>query len=269
MPPPEPRRRTGYDCLVGIRVAVFLAAAAAAMAQRPPGRPQFSPEAVERGRAQFAQSCAFCHGANANGATHGPSLIRSTVARHDESGELIGAVVREGRPSQGMPPVPLTPAQLSDVVTFLKSRIAAADIRSANRPMGGSTDRLLVGRADAGKAFFNSAGGCSACHSPTGDLAGIGRKYPPDVLQARLLYPQQKQITATVTDSAGARFAGTLLALTLYDVAIQDSAGWYHSWPVASVKVEVEDKLAAHRDLLPKCTDSDMHNLLSYLETLK
>src|SRR5690349_21989568 len=95
-------------------------------------RPQFPAEAVERGRAQFAQSCAFCHGPNANGGTHGPSLIRSAVVRHDENGNLIGPVIRDGRPDRGMPPVPLTPAQLSDVVAFIRSRVDAADIRSAN-----------------------------------------------------------------------------------------------------------------------------------------
>jgi cytochrome c oxidase cbb3-type subunit 3 len=248
---------------------LFLAVAAVAMAQRPPGRPQFSPEAVERGRAQFAQSCGFCHGPNANGGTHGPSLIRSGVVRHDENGELIGQVIREGRPTQGMPAIPLTAAQTADVVTFIKSRVAAADIRSANRKIGGSGDKLLVGKADAGKAFFNGAGGCSGCHSVTGDLAGIGKKYPPDALQAQFLYPQQRRTTATVTDASGKRFTGTVLALTNFDVAIQDAGGWYHSWPAASVKVEVKDSLKAHRDLLTKYTDSDMHNMLAYLETLK
>jgi cytochrome c oxidase cbb3-type subunit 3 len=247
----------------------LLAVAATAMGQRPPNRPQWSPEAVERGRAQFAQSCGFCHGPNANGSTHGPSLIRSGVVRHDENGELIGPVVREGRPTQGMPAIALTPNQRTDVVTFIKSRVAAADIRSANRRIGGARDKLLVGKADDGKAFFNGAGGCAACHSPTGDLAGIGRKYPVDQLQAQFLYPQQRRTSATVTDSAGKRFTGSLLALTNYDVALQDSGGWYHSWPAGTVKVEVDDKLKAHRELLPKYTDSDMHNMLAYLETLQ
>ena len=117
-----------------------------------------SAEAVERGRAQFAQSCGFCHGPNANGGTHGPSLIRSAVVRHDENGNLIGAVIRDGRPDQGMPPIPLSPSQVSDIVAFLKSRVAAADIRSANRPVQGSGDKLLTGNAEAGKAFFDRRG---------------------------------------------------------------------------------------------------------------
>jgi len=231
--------------------------------------PQVPAEAVQRGRAQFTQSCAFCHGPNAAGGTHGPSLIRSAVVRHDEDGSLIGAVIRQGRPEQGMPPIPLSASQVADVVAFLRSRVANADIRSASRRVGGSGDKLLVGNAEAGKAFFQGAGGCSGCHSPTGDLAGIGRKYPPADLQARLLYPPRKRATAIVTDSGGRQYRGEVALLTDYDIAIQDSDGWYHSWPRGAVTVNISDPLAAHRSLLPKYTDSDMHNMLAYLESLQ
>jgi cytochrome c oxidase cbb3-type subunit 3 len=243
--------------------------AAGAWAQAPrAAAPQPATGAVERGRAQFAESCAFCHGPNANGATHGPSLIRSTVVRHDENGNLIAAVIREGRPDQGMPAIQLNASQVSDIVTFIKSRVAAADIRSANRTPGASADKLLTGNAEAGKAFFETSG-CSTCHSITGDLAGISRKYSAVVLQARFLYPQQRRTAATVTDSTGKQYTGDLLSLTNYDVAIQDAGGWYHSWPLDSIKLEVKDPLATHRTLLTKYTDSDMHNMLAYLETLK
>ena len=247
----------------------LLAIATAVWAQRAPANRTQDTGAAERGRVQFAQSCAFCHGVNANGGTHGPSLIRSTVVRHDEDGSLIGAVVRDGRPDKGMPPVALTPNQVSDVVAFVKSRVAVADIRSANRPLQGSGDKLLTGNPEAGKTFFNGAGGCSTCHSPTGDLAGISRKYSGAALQGRFLYPQERRRTATVTDAGGTQHKGELVALTNYDVSIQDAAGWYHSWPVSSVKLELEDRLAAHRNLLTLYTDSEMHNILAYLETLK
>lgn len=260
--------RVAYHQKVMSKGLLTLLTAMAAWAQGS-NRPQVDPAEVERGRTQFAQSCGFCHGPNANGGTHGPSLIRSAVVRHDENGNLIGEVIRNGRPDQGMPAIPLSPAQVSDVVTFVKSRIAAADLRSATRPLQGSGDKLLTGNADAGKSFFNGAGGCSTCHSPAGDLAGIGRKYSVAVLQARFLYPQQRRSVATVTDAAGKQFTGDLLSLTNYDVAIQDAGGWYHSWPLDAVKLEVKDPLKAHRELLTRYTDSDMHNMLAYLETLK
>jgi cytochrome c oxidase cbb3-type subunit 3 len=191
------------------------------------------------------------------------------VVRHDENGNLIGAVIREGRPDQGMPPMQLSQNQVADIVMFLRSRIAASDVRSANRPIQGSADKLLTGNAEAGKAFFTGAGGCSGCHSPTGDLAGIGRKYSAVDLQARFLYPPRKRLAAVVTDAAGKQYAGELMLLTNYDVAIQDADGWYHSWPVGAVKLDVKERLAAHRELLPRYTDSDMHNMLAYLETLR
>ncbi|HXB67624.1 MAG TPA: cytochrome c [Candidatus Acidoferrales bacterium] len=232
-------------------------------------QPRLPAEAVQRGRTQFGQSCAFCHGPNANGGAHGPSLIRSGVVRHDENGNLIGAVIRDGRPDQGMPPIQLSPNQVADIVTFLRSRIAAADIRSANRPMQGSADKLLIGNAEAGKSFFTGAGGCGGCHSPTRDLEGIARKYSAVDLQARFLYPPRQRLTAVVTDAAGKQYDGEVLLLTNYDVAIQDAQGWYHSWPAGTVKVEVKDRMAAHRELLTRYTDSDMHNMLAYLETLR
>jgi cytochrome c oxidase cbb3-type subunit 3 len=240
-----------------------------AWGQSRPPEPTRSASPAERGRAQFGQSCAFCHGPNANGATHGPSLIRSAVVRHDENGNLIVPLIREGRPERGMPAIALSPGQAQDIVAFLKSRIAVADIRSANRSLRSDSDKLLVGNAAMGKAFFEGPGGCTACHSTSGDLAGIADKYPAAVLQSRLLYPQLKQRTATITDSEGKQHSGTLVSLSNYDVAIQDTDGWYHSWPLSAVKVGVKDPLAAHRKLLDRYTDSDMHNMLAFLETLK
>jgi cytochrome c oxidase cbb3-type subunit 3 len=123
--------------------------------------------------------------------------------------------------------------------------------------------------AARGKAFFEGPGGCTACHSASGDLAGIANRYPAAVLQSRLLYPQLNRRTATITDSAGKQHSGTLVSLSDYDVAIQDADGWYHSWPLSGVRVDLKDPLAAHRKLLDRYTDSDMHNMLAFLETLK
>src|SRR5215467_12756208 len=68
--------------------------------------PAPDPVAAERGERLYAPNCAFCHGARANGAS-GPDLVRSPLVLHDEKGELIGPVLKEGRPDKGMPPFPL------------------------------------------------------------------------------------------------------------------------------------------------------------------
>lgn len=226
---------------------------------------------VERGRIQFQKTCAFCHGPDANGGSTGPNLMRSAVVRHDNKGDQIGPVIRNGFPDKGMPAFQLSSDQIMDIVAFLRFRLDESDRRSAARAGSGySLAKLLVGNAEAGKEFFNGAGKCSSCHSPTGDLKGIAGKFPPAELQARMLYPGNGQRPiATVTDASGKEYNGVIRLLSPYDIAIVDSSGWYHSWPLDSVKVKIDDPLAAHRQLLSVITDADMHNLFAYLETLK
>src|SRR2546421_12583206 len=72
--------------------------------------------AVKRGQAQFAQTCGFCHGPDANGGAEGPNLMRSGIVRHDNNGDTIGPVIRDGRPKKGMPPGPLSDTQIAEVV---------------------------------------------------------------------------------------------------------------------------------------------------------
>jgi len=224
----------------------------------------------ERGQSQFLKSCAFCHGPEGNGGAAGPNLLRSSVVRHDESGNLIGKVVLEGRPEKGMPPIQLTANQISDVAAFLHYRVSVSDGRSAPRPGADySIEKLLVGNAAAGKKFFNGAGGCAGCHSVTGDLAGIAHKYAAVDLQSRFLYPSEPYLMATVTDSSGKQFIGKIRLHTNYEIALEDSDGWYHSWPLDKVKVDVKDPLVAHRKLLSQFTDAEMHDILAYLESLK
>ena len=66
-----------------------------------------------------------------------------------------------------------------------------------------------------------------------------------------------------------AHTAGTIKRLDDFDVSMYDASGTYHSWPRDRVKVEMPDPLAAHRELLGKYTDADVHNVTAYLVTLK
>src|SRR5258708_32660563 len=88
--------------------------------------------AAERGRKEFVQSCGFCHGADATGA-RGPDLMRSPLVMHDVKSNLIGEVIRWGRPDKGMPAMPLSDSQILDVAAFLHARLAEA-ARSSGVP---------------------------------------------------------------------------------------------------------------------------------------
>jgi cytochrome c oxidase cbb3-type subunit 3 len=233
--------------------------------------------AAARGEKLFGSNCAFCHGVKATGA-EGPDLVRSALVLHDEKGELIGPVVLNGRPEKGMPSFPsFTQAQIYDIAQFLHSRVEAV----ANRGLY-TVQNVVTGNAQKGEEYFNGAGQCKTCHSPTGDLDHVGSRFQPADLQAAFLYPAS--VTAfekgsakassptlvTVTLPSGESVSGTLKRLDDFNVSIYDDSGTYHSWArTAEIKVDIEDPLRAHRELLQKYTDDDMHNLLAYLVKLK
>jgi cytochrome c oxidase cbb3-type subunit 3 len=197
---------------------------------------------------------------------------------HDVKGDQIGEVIRRGRPDKGMPPLSnMTDEQVADIAAFLHER-AKEGLESAGIPKSYPVEKLLTGNADAGKVFFNGAGGCKYCHSPTGDLAGIAGKYSSIELEARMLYPGHRrrdtggakvQTTVVVTLPSGEQIKGELVHADDFVVGLRDASGWYRSYSRDRVKVKIQDPLAAHRDLLPKLTQADMHNLFAYLESLK
>ena len=81
--------------------------------------------------------------------------------------------------------------------------------------------------------------------------------------------PQLGPALAKVTLPSGQTVTGRVRTMTDFELSLTDSSGAYHYWPRSQVKVEIEDKLTGHRDLLPKYSDADIHNLTAYLVTLK
>ena len=130
---------------------------------------------------------------------------------------------------------------------------------------------MLTGNLEAGRAYFNGAGKCNSCHSPTGDLAGVGRKYNPVDLQQRFLFPRRsKPLQVTVTPAGGQPVTGTLERIDDFSVSLREASGEYRSWKRGpDLKVEIRDPYATHHELLDQYTDTDMHNVVAYLETLK
>lgn len=219
--------------------------------------------AVARGRQVYTQFCINCHGASAKGTEQGPDLIRSPLVLRDRLGDQLGPALK--KLANHNPD--LTKAQVTDLTHFFKDQIeATAKNRNPEHP-----PNVLTGNAEAGRAYFNGAGKCNTCHSPTGDLAGVGRKYVPVELQQRFLFPRRsKPAQVTVTPSGGQPVAGTLERIDDFRVALRDASGEYKAWTRGpAVKVDINDPLVTHNQMLDSYTDQDIHNVVRYLESLQ
>jgi cytochrome c oxidase cbb3-type subunit III len=263
-------------CILAACAFVALAQAVQVRQEIPQPRqqPVEDPAAIGRGKATFQSTCGFCHGPDATG-SRAPDLVRSTVTLRDDDGNLLGPVIRNGRPDKGMPSFSsLKDDQVVDIVAFLHHQATAAR-RSSHVPGDYPLTKLLTGNAAAGKQFFEGAGGCASCHSPTGDLAGVAKRFSPLTLQQVMAYPSDKDLgkeikkSAVITLHDGTRWEGQVEHDDEFDIAIIAQDGWYHSWPKNEVSIEMKDPLEAHRKLMNNYTDADIHNLFAYLETLK
>ena len=203
--------------------------------------------------------------------------MRAQVVLDDQHGELITPIVRNGIPGKGMPKFDLSTSDIAAIAAFLHS-LPLAD-RGAP-----STLDILVGNATAGQAYFNKH--CTACHSVSGDLAGIGAKYDPKTLQNLIVSggahgfgfhrqgsPPSKipLTTVTVTLPSGTSVTGKLDYLSSFVVGLTEADGTYRGFVRNGEvpKVAVHDPLQWHIDKLPKWDDTDIHNLTAYLVTLK
>jgi cytochrome c oxidase cbb3-type subunit 3 len=248
------------------------------------------PEQSAAGQTLFAAQCGFCHGRDATGGQTGPDLTESELVASDVKGDKIAPVVRNGRVDKGMPPFNLSENDMAAVVAYIHSQKTKIDAQPGRRRRVTEAD-LASGTAEAGQLYFNGAGGCAKCHSPAGDLAGVGARFRGLALLQQMLYPRRTPpptgapaatgaraasgpakealVKATVTLPSGATVTGPLAYRDEFTIAVTDPAGYYRAWPTRQVKFTIENRLAWHIEQLSKYTDKDMHDVYAYLLTLR
>jgi cytochrome c oxidase cbb3-type subunit III len=220
------------------------------------------------GASTYLQNCAFCHGRDAGGGESGPDLTRSKLVSEDVNGSNIAPVVRNGRAEGKMPKFAFSDTEMTNLVAFIHAEAKLAAAHPGGR-RGVDVADLQTGNVDSGKAYFNGPGGCSKCHTPTGDLAGVASRYQGLQLEERMLYPRNAKDTITVTLPSGETVKGELAYQDEFTVGLRDANGLYRSWPVSATKFTVDSPVQAHVDQFPKYTDDDIHNLMAYIQTLK
>lgn len=234
-------------------------------------------EAVNRGLPAYNSTCGYCHGERGKGGKAGPDLIVSNVTLHDEDGVQLGNYVH-GPEHSKVAKVEASNSQMADIAAYLHSRVIYASGRGGVR-----LAEVLVGDPKAGEQYFTGGGGCNKCHSPTGDLKGVGAKYDVATLQDRLVMPRagrggfgrggatDNSPVATVTLASGQTFRGAPVRVTDFDVVLRLADGSTKTWARERgvPKVDITDPLQAHVDLMTRLSDTDMHNLTAYLATFK
>ncbi|MDQ2833976.1 MAG: c-type cytochrome [Acidobacteriota bacterium] len=223
---------------------------------------------VAAGNALFQQNCSFCHGRDAAGGESGPDLTGSKIVHTDVNGSTISPIVHNGIAGTKMPPFAFSDQEMRSLVAFIHSAANKAGNEPGGR-RGVDVGDLQTGNVEAGKRYFEGPGGCSKCHSPTGDLAGIASRHEGLQLEEQMLYPRNARSTVTVTLPSGQQITGKQAYMDEFTVGLRDSSGTYHSWPKTNVKYVVDDPVNAHVEQFPKYTDADIHNLMAYIQTLR
>lgn len=203
------------------------------------------------------------------GGESGPDLTRSKLVHDDVNGSNIADVVRLGRSGdKKMPAFNLSADEMSGLVAFIHRAADMAAKKKGGR-RGVEVSDLQTGNLEAGKSYFNGAGTCSTCHSPTGDLAGVATRYEGLQLEERMLYPRNVKSKIVVTLPSGETLSGTVAYQDEFIIGMRDTTDTYHSWPINAIKFKIDAPVHAHVDLLPKYSDADVHNLMAYIQTLR
>ena len=216
----------------------------------------------------------------------GANLLRSGIALADQHGEQIGPVLARHEPA-------LTLASTDTVAIAEYIHSIHATMSGQGSPPGrnptGIELNVLVGDAKAGETYFGAA--CSKCHSVTGDLKGIGAKFP----DARAL--QNAWVSGssaafgggggggrggaagagnpvTVTMADGSKIEGTLVRKDDWLVILTLPDGTRKSMARSNgvAKIDVKDPKDPHKTMVLELDDPEnkkMHDVTAYLWTIK
>jgi PQQ-dependent dehydrogenase (methanol/ethanol family) len=247
---------------VGPRIltAALIAALALLMSQKS----QVTSPSFQRGPQVFAVRCAGCHGADAHGTEHGPSLAGARTLR-GRTIPWIRHVIHNGVPSGGMPAFHL-PANELDAL--------AALVHSLNSPTAEST---VPGNRAAGERYFFGEGNCSSCHMVYGrgeavgpDLSSVAREMTVDQLRTALLRPSAhltpgyELVTVRLRD--GETIRGFARSRSNFEIVVQDLKEEFHFIG----RDEIAGLAQETQSLMPplEASPAELQNLIAYLSGL-
>lgn len=222
-----------------------------------------NPQAIAAGRKLFVNSCAGCHGVNAEGG-RGPNLRKRGVW-HPLEDDAMYTIIRKGLPGADMPASNLTEEQAWQVAAFVRSLTAPA---IENPP---------AGNVQAGEAVFWGKGGCSNCHRILGrggmlgpDLSNAGATRAAEDIRESVVdpdadgFPRYKGATVVLAD--GTTLKGVARNRTNYSLQLQDAQGNLHMIDLGKAKqVTLSDHSPMPGNYAQRLSKQELDDLIAFL----
>ena len=231
--------------------------------------------APEAGEKLFLTHCAVCHGPKGDGGK-GTNLAQPRLPRAPDD-EALARIITFGIPGTEMPLTRMTPQQLTNVITYIRS-------------LGRVPGEPLTGDAQRGAELYRGKGHCAQCHAIHGrggtlgpELTGIGGRRSPGYLRESLTDPEAaipdsftsyKKVTllpdnflqVRLVTADGRRFTGARVNEDTFSIQIRDAAGRIHSF----LKEELwelhkdwgKSPMPSYRDVFSK---PELEDVVSYL----
>jgi ubiquinol-cytochrome c reductase cytochrome c subunit len=153
-----------------------------------PGQSSASPAS---GRSLFIQSCATCHGINAQGTAQAPSLIGAGAAAVDFQMSTGRMPAKEAGAQNDRKPVTFTPQQIADIAAWVQSLGGGPTVPDASQMGTSGADTAL------GYQLFST--NCSQCHGIGGgggaltygkNAPSLNAATPTQIYEAMLTGPE-------------------------------------------------------------------------------
>jgi ubiquinol-cytochrome c reductase cytochrome c subunit len=127
---------------------------------------------IANGKSLFIQSCATCHGIEAQGTSQAPSLIGAGAAAVDFQMSTGRMPAKEVGAQNDRKPVTFTPAQIADIANYIQVL--------GGGPMVPSADQVSTAGADTALGYELFSSSCSQCHNAgaSGGALTYGKNAP-------------------------------------------------------------------------------------------
>jgi len=226
-----------------------------------------SVQEAQRGEKLFVAHCALCHGIGGSGG-RGPSLNHPQLRRAADNRALF-QIIQNGIQATEMPGAwQLTDREILQLVDYVKS-------------LGRTEVAKVPGDPAKGKEYYETTGGCAACHilggrgAATGpDLTDIGARRSAAYLRESLIDPgaavPEGFLVVSVVKRDGQTVRGIRANEDSFTIQLRDASNVLHSFrkiDLAQLKKEPGvSVMPGYRDLLAA---SQIDDLVAYLAGLR